>query len=82
MLLVVVAVVLWLAAKNWKSVMPAGKDAVLPSVAAHEEEMDATMPEPQTSAQPGGSINSRLPDMQQKTGAHTQAVRDAMREVE
>ena len=82
MLLVVVAIVLWLAAKNWKSVMPAGKDAALPSVAAHEKEMNATMPEPQTSAQPGPAINSRLPDMQQKTDAHTQQVRDTMKEVE
>lgn len=82
MLLVVAAFVLWLAARNWKSVMPAGKDAVLPSVAAHQDEMDATMPEPQTSAQPGSSINSRLPDMQKKTDAHTQQVRDAMKEVE
>jgi hypothetical protein len=82
MLLVVVAIVLWLAAKNWNAVAPAGKGSALPSVATHEEEMDATMPEPQTSAQPGGSINSRLPDMQQKTNAHTQQVRDAMREVE
>ena len=82
MLLVVAAFVLWLAARNWKSVMPAGKDAVLPSVAAHQDEMDATMPEPQTSARPGSSINSRLPDMQKKTDAHTQQVRDAMKEVE
>lgn len=82
MLLVVAAFVLWLAARNWKSVMPAGKDAVLPSVATHEEEMDATMPEPQTSAQPGGSINTRLPDMQKKTDAHVERVREAMKEVE
>jgi hypothetical protein len=44
--------------------------------------MDATMPEPQTSAQPGGSINTRLPDMQKKTDAHVKQVQDAMREVE
>jgi hypothetical protein len=44
--------------------------------------MDATMPEPQTSAQPGGSINTRLPDMQKKTDAHVNRVREAMQEVE
>ncbi len=82
MLLVVAAFVLWLAVRNWQAVMPAGKDAALPSLAAHEEELDATMPEPQTSAQPGGSINTRLPDMQKKTDAHVNRVREAMREVE
>lgn len=82
MLLVVAAIVLWLAAKNWQSVMPAGKDAVFPSVDAHPEEAAASMPEPQTSANPGPSINSRLPDMQQKTDAHTSAVNDALKQAE